>query len=162
MGTDAARAGRLAAMLRAELSSLERVLSESDAAALLDDPTGLVLRGAGDVAHDLYTGTERMMERVADEFDGGAPSGSAWHRELLRSMALDLPGTRPPLFRASTEALLEEYLRFRHLFRNTYGFELDWSRLRPLLMRARTTWGHVQADATRFIEFLDLLAADRA
>lgn len=161
MATDAARAGRLAALVRAELASLSKVLAEAEAAGALTAPTGLVRRGAGDVVHDLYTGTERIMERVAQEFDGGPPAGAAWHRELLRSMSLDIPGSRPALLTAATVAMLEEYLRFRHLFRNTYGFELEWSRLSPLLTRAGETWAHVHADVHRFLGFLDAFAAAR-
>ncbi len=159
MGIDSARATRLAALLRAERASLGSVLAEAAAAAGIEAPAGLVLRGAGDVVHDLYTGTERIMERVADEFDGGPPGGAAWHRELLRSMALDLPGNRPPLFRVTTAQALDEYLRFRLLYRNTYGFELQWTRLQPLLERAEATWTLVHADVSSFLAFLDALAS---
>jgi hypothetical protein len=36
-------------------------------------------------------------------------------------MSLDIEGVRTPAIRIETERILEEYLRFRHLFRKRYG-----------------------------------------
>lgn len=95
---------RLAATIRAELSQLELVVAEVNL-ALKDFPTATPppreLRGI-DIVHDFYTGAEHIFEKVATEVDGGVPAGAAWHRELLESMALDLPGLRPPVVSVDT------------------------------------------------------------
>lgn len=96
--------------------------------------------------HDFYTEIERIFEKVAPELNGGVPAGPAWHRDLLDSMSLDLPGVRPPVLSGATAAALAEYLRFRHLYRNLYGFELDWARLAPLVAGVAGNMG----DAGRF------------
>ena len=75
--------------------------------------------------------------------------------ELLENMTLDLPGVRPPLLRIETAYALEEFLRFRHLFRNLYGFELEWPKIRSLLDRLPETWSAVEVDLERFVAFLD-------
>jgi hypothetical protein len=151
---------RLAATVRAELELLERVALEARL-ALTDfassEPPLRELRGIGNILHDLYTGTEHIFEKISSEIDGGVPNGSAWHRELLESMALELPGLRPAVLTPATVRQLEEFLRFRHLYRNVYGFELEWTRLRPLLMRAEPTWAALRADVVTFLSFLDAL-----
>jgi hypothetical protein len=149
---------RLAASIRSELDRLAAVVAEADL-ALRDfsesTPPMRELRGIGDIVHDFYTGMERIFEKIAPELNGGIPAGSAWHRELLESMALDLPTIRPPVIGRDTLRILGEYLRFRHLFRNVYGFELEWVRLQPLLARLPKAWVTFQTDLLRFLEFLD-------
>jgi hypothetical protein len=152
----------LAAAIRAEVALLQRVTDEVDLA--LNDfaeavPPPRELRGIANIVHDFYTGAEHVFEKISATLDGGVPSGSAWHRELLESMALDLPSLRPPVLTRSAVRLLEEFLRFRHLFRNVYGFDLEWERLRPLLSRVPATWGVLRADLMAFLVFLDTGAA---
>lgn len=153
---------RLAATIGQHRQRLSRIVAEA-VEALADfsdrEPPLRELRGIGDIVHDFYTGIEQVFERLAPELNGGLPAGSAWHRELLSNMTLDLPGIRPPVIRVETAHALEEFLRFRHLFRNLYGFELDWPRLLRLLERLPETWAAVDADLERFLAFLDAATA---
>jgi hypothetical protein len=152
---------RLAAALRQERDRISRIVGEAtDALADFADrePPLRELRGIGDIVHDFYTGIEHVFERLAPELNGGLPAGSAWHRELLENMTLDLRGVRPPVLGVETARALEEFLRFRHLFRHLYGFELEWPRLRRLLERLPPAWESVDADLERFLEFLDAAA----
>jgi hypothetical protein len=156
------RFARLAASLRDELARIERVVAEAAAAQarfVQGEPTRLELRGIGDVLHDFYTGVERIFEKIAPELNGGVPAGPAWHRELLQNMTLEIPGVRPRVVTAETARLLDEFLRFRHLFRSVYGFELEWTRLRPLLARAPSAWQALRGDLERFVAFLEEAAA---
>ena len=57
-----------------------------------------------------------------------------------------------------TARLLGEFLRFRHLFRNVYGFELEWPRLRGLARRVPRTWRLLKTDIERFLKFLEATA----
>jgi len=137
------------------------VVAEADL-ALADfaeaTPSRRELRGIGDIVHDFYTGAERMFEKIAPELNGGIPAGPAWHRHLLESMMLDLTNIRPPVITPSTAQALAEFLRFRHLFRNLYGFELEWPRLRALLARLPATWRALESDLRTFLDFLDAAA----
>lgn len=50
------------------------------------------------------------------------------------------PGaSRPGLLPAELHESLLEYLRFRHVFRDAYSFELDWQKLSPLVLRLEQT-----------------------
>jgi hypothetical protein len=70
-------------------------------------------------------------------------------------MALEVPGRRPPVVTPDTARALDEFLRFRHLFRNLYGFELEWSRLLPLLQHLPATAQQVREDVEQFLGFLE-------
>ena len=90
------------------------------------------IRTKASLLHDFYTGLERIFSRIAQELNGGVPNTEQWHRDLLKDMSLDLEGIRPPVISKELFNDLLPFLRFRHLFRNLYGFELDWDRMSAL------------------------------
>ena len=161
-GDPRVRFARLAATVRADLERLASIAAEAELALadFPDDapPPRRELRGIGAIAHDFYTGIEQTFEKIAPELNGGVPAGPAWHRALLENMALDVPRIRPPVISRPTAGQLAEFLRFRHLFRHAYGFDIDWARLRALLARLPATWNAVRADFETFLEFLDAAA----
>ncbi len=114
-----------------------------------------ILRAGGSILHDFYTGIEKIFESIAKEIDNRIPMGEEWHSELLRQMTLDIPGLRPPVITANTEKKLREYLGFRHLFRKRYGFELDWQKLKKLLLGVGQVRTQLEKDIGKFFEDLD-------
>jgi hypothetical protein len=99
------RFARLAAAIRAEIDRRASVVAEAEQALrdfAKETPSMRELRGIGDIVHDFYTGIERIFEKIAPELNGGVPAGTAWHRELLENMTLDLPGVRPPVITRKT------------------------------------------------------------
>ncbi len=153
---------RLALAVREEREQIARVVAEAQKALaeFVDrSPLMLELGGIGKLLHDFYTGIERIFEKIAPDLNGGMPAGPSWHRELLQNMTLDLPGIRPPLLRAETARKLDRFLRFRHLFRNVYGGEMEWPEVRALLEQLAAAWREADADIGRFLEFLDAMGA---
>ena len=98
-----------------------------------------------------------MFVRIARELNGGVPQAEQWHRELVRNMALDIPSVRPAVIDADLAASLEEYLRFRHVFRNVYREELSAERMRPLETRMPAT---LEAFRNRIRSFLAWMLGD--
>ncbi len=113
-----------------------------------------ILRAGGSILHDFYTGIEKIFESIAKEIDNRIPMGEEWHSELLRQMTLDIPGLRPPVITANTEKKLREYLGFRHLFRKRYGLELDWQKLKKLLLGVGQVRTQLEKDIGKFFEDL--------
>lgn len=99
-----------------------------------------------------YTGVEQLFQRIAQEFDGGLPTGAAWHRDLLMSMAREIPTSRPALLTAQLRDMLDEYRKFRHRVMHAYG-DLDWEAMRPLVERVGDVSTQVQAALDRFAAF---------
>ncbi len=74
---------------------------------------------------DIYSGFERIFERIANEVDAHLPRGSRWHKNLLEQMTKDRP-ERPLVISENTGLLLERLLEFRHKVNNIYGRELKY------------------------------------
>jgi hypothetical protein len=93
---------------------------------------------------------ENIFKRLARELDEVPVSGDNWHRELLRRMKA--PTTvRPALLSEQLHDILNEYLRFRHVFRNAYSFDLDWRKMAPLVMRLEITFQHLEQALDDFL-----------
>lgn len=74
---------------------------------------------------DIYSGVERIFERIAREVDGHLPRGSQWHKDLLQQMTQQRP-ERSPVISENTSLQLQELLAFRHKVNNIYGTELKY------------------------------------
>lgn len=130
MKLDEAFARRLAAEIASELESLS-LLEEQSAEAPQGDDT-FSRRARGSILHDFYNGIERVFVRIAEELNGGVPHGEQWHRQLVKDMSLEIPGVRPAVIDEELARSLGDFRRFRHVFRNVYGFALEDERMRPL------------------------------
>ena len=108
--------------------------------------------------HNLYSLVERIFEKLATEINGGFSESPDWHMRLLRSMTLDVKGVRPPVIDEETYRILLEYLKFRHVVRSIYGFELDPERITPLLKNAPQAVSKITENLKEFIKFLKSLA----
>jgi len=70
-------------------------------------------------------------------------------------MTLNVPGLRPPVISLPTEKKLREYLGFRHLFRKRYGFELEWGRMKKLLLKMSNMILLVEEEINSFFRFIN-------
>ncbi|MBF0558386.1 MAG: hypothetical protein HQL08_06360 [Nitrospirae bacterium] len=104
--------------------------------------------------HNFYTGCERIFQKIADDINGGVPRTMDWHKRLLKIMSLEIEGIRPQVISAVTEKALEDYLAFRHIVRNIYGFEIDSERLKLLSGNLNKTYKNFQKDLRNFLDFL--------
>jgi hypothetical protein len=127
---DEVLARRVAREIELEIESINRLRSELASAPAGDDT--FALRARGSILHDFYTGVERVFVRLAEEINGGVPRGDQWHRQLVQDMAIAIPDVRPAVISTALAEELGEFLRFRHVFRNVYGFVLQADRLGSL------------------------------
>ncbi|MBC8235501.1 hypothetical protein H8E77_38630 [bacterium] len=119
-------------------------------------------RIAGSILHDFYTTIEKIFEAIAKVLDGGVPSSSRWHIELLENMASKSErGTRPNVIDDNLKEELRAYLGFRHLFRNIYASELLWDELEKLLVHLQMhLLDDIHQAMQRFDHFLEDLERD--
>ncbi len=106
-------------------------------------PTEIELSALAATLHSFYTGTENIFKRIAVELDGEPVRGESWHRDLLLRMKTPT-ARRPALLSEELHDSLNEYLRFRHVFRNAYCFDLDWQKMSPLVLRLEETFGKLE------------------
>jgi hypothetical protein len=154
-----------AARIRHDIGAISRVVERARRAVeMASSPapgSDLLLDSAALNLHDFYVGLERLFELVASSVDDSLPRGSDWHRELLTQMATEIPGVRPAVLGGGTARALDEYLRFRHVVRNVYAFELEAERVTRLVAGLPEAYELTRSDLDAFATFLEGIAPDR-
>ncbi len=145
--------------MQQEISSIDEICSQID---LLinkgeqgDEESKIFYkRAAGSILHDFYTGVEKIFREIAIKIDESLPKGDNWHIELLKSMAT-ANEKRDAVISQELMEKLKQYLGFRHLFRNIYGMELEWEKLKILLTNIRENiWKRFKVETNSFIKWL--------
>ena len=127
----------------------------------LRKPDRFALRGLGSLLHDFYTIVEDIFELISQDVNGSEnPESFDWHRRLLLRMSIAIPEIRPAVISKDLKERLEEYLRFRHVFRNVYGYLLEWERMYPLLEKLEETHRIFREELEGFRGFLLELARE--
>ncbi len=97
------------------------------------EPTVDELAALAAILHAFYNGVENIFKRVAVTLNEGPPRGPFWHANLIDAMS-EIRPHRPALLSESLSEMLQEYLDFRHLFRQAYSFELRWQKMKHLVL----------------------------
>ncbi|MEA3210448.1 MAG: hypothetical protein QOE70_3505 [Chthoniobacter sp.] len=128
MPLEPAAARNLAAILRSDLSALDRLSGFVDRFASgieTASPNDDRMWAAAMVLHHLYIALEHSFERIARTCDGFVAEQPRWHRDLASRMFLDLPGGRPAVLSPELRTTLDELLAFRHFVRHAYDVALE-------------------------------------
>lgn len=132
--------------LRRLVTSMQPVLAKCRETT----PSEIELSALAAMLHSFYTGIENIFKRVTIALDDEVLRGEAWHRELLQRMTR--PGSnRPRLLTTELHDALLDYLRFRHVFRSAYSFDLDWQKMAPLVLRVEQTLSELEHVLDRFL-----------
>ena len=57
-----------------------------------------------------------------------------------------------------TTYALDEYLRFRHVVRNVYAFQLKAEKIMPLVAQLHRTYERLRVDLEKFVRFLHYIS----
>ncbi len=123
-----------------------------------EEDKGYIIESAGLKLHNFYIACERVFRKIAGDINGGLPSAFDWHMRLLNIMTLEIEGKRPPVIKKETARELSEYLKFRHLLTNVYGFELQAERILPLIESLPSVKKEFRKDIEEFLGFLKTVA----
>jgi hypothetical protein len=99
--------------------------------------------------HAFYNGVENTLKLVAAR-RGGVPSSADWHAALLRRAAMPV-GPAPALVSPDLAETLEEYMHFRHFFRHSYVFDLNWEKMRPLIEALDEVFGRFESQVRAYL-----------
>jgi len=116
-------------------------------------PNQIELLAFSSLLHSFYTGIENIFKRIGQEIDNKLPSNSGWHQKLLERMVKST-STRPPVISKELKEELAEYLAFRHIFRNLYSFELDWKKIKPLVVKLKSVLKNFNEEIDSFLKKL--------
>lgn len=112
--------------------------------------------------HNLYNALQNSFIQISRTFENHITQPERWHRELLEKMFLDLAPIRPALLPESTRPLLRDLLSFRHLFRHSYEFDLDATKLGRLIHDWKEGRAPVLAALRTFSDALAQIAPARS
>ena len=101
--------------------------------------------------HSFYNGIENILKLIITSYDNKLPSDNKWHMELLEKAFIPNEN-RQNIFRKEIQEKMEEYLKFRHFVRHSYGFQLEWERMEDLINDINNHWILIKEDIEVFIE----------
>jgi hypothetical protein len=137
-----------------EISQIDRLLIDSKPLfdlCKLKSPDFIEMSAAAMVLHSFYNGIECMLILIFKHYDGQLPISNKWHMELLEKAFLS-DEKRKQIFTVELQKPLEEYLKFRHFVRHTYGFQLEWERMEDLILGIDAFWEVLKENINNFIE----------
>jgi len=137
-----------------EISQIDKLLNESK--PLLDlcklkTPDFIEMSAAALLLHSFYNGIENILRLIIRFYDTKLPNDIKWHMELLEKAFISNEN-RKEIFNIELQETLEEYLKFRHFVRHSYGFQLDWERMEDLVIGINNIWDKVKNNINVFIE----------
>ena len=117
----------------------------------LKEPDFVEASAAGSFLQSFYNGIESIILLIFKSIGENIPNDFHWHKKLFEKM-FEKNEKRTIIFRNEYKENLVEYLSFRHYFRHSYGYEIDWNRLKPLIIGAEELWKILEKDINQFIE----------
>jgi hypothetical protein len=105
------------------------------------------------VLHSFYNGLENIFLSIAKGIDRDVPASAQWHRDLLNRMT-EATAERKPVLTAETSEQLSEYLGFRHFFRHSYSFFMEWDELEKLVTPLKKVWARTKDELESFLHNL--------
>ena len=98
-----------------------------------------------------YNGAEQILKRILKDLRSEPSQGSRWHADLLVSAASsEIAGGL--IISEETYEDLAEFLGFRHLFRSTYWFQVEFERMKGLIERFDQTLSRFRSEVYAFLE----------
>jgi hypothetical protein len=137
-----------------EISQIDKLLNDSKPLlnlCKLKTPDFIEISAAAMVLHSFYNGIENILILIFKYYDEQLPKSNKWHMELL-DKAFMSKENRKQIFNNEIQKTLEEYLKFRHFIRHTYGFLLEWEEMEELAKGMENFWIAVKDNINNFIE----------
>lgn len=147
----------LKAEIKEEISQLDKVKTEYEVLwqrVNLENPTRDEVILTGFHLHNFYNGSENIFKLIARFFENDLPP-LTWHAELLKRMMLEIEGIRPQVIDRQLFKKLDEFRKFRHVFRSVYSFELDWGKMKLVARVFDETYKDFVEAVTRFLEKME-------
>lgn len=139
-------------VLKKELDELKKTLN-------LKNPNNFEKAAIGYSLHNFYNGCENIFKNISQFFENNFTT-YRYHRDLLERMILEIDGIRPRVISDELYLILEDFLGFRHKFRHSYSFELDWDREKLVLDKFDKAFSLFNKEINRFIDLLKVIEED--
>lgn len=117
-------------------------------------PDLVELAAFASILHSFYNGIENIFQIIIKKIDLEIVDDAQWHKEILRKMS-EPNKKRDSVISISTLLLLSRYLSFRHFYRHSYSFYLNWIELEPLVKSLNKIWKNTTSEIKVFLTTLE-------
>ena len=118
------------------------------------EPDLVEITAIASVLHSFYNGLENIFEIIAKRIDNGIIQGEQWHKRLLSEM-VSKNDKRSAVITNDLKDKLIEYMGFRHFFRHSYSFYLDWDEIKKLVLPLEDVWSQTKEEIEVFVDSID-------
>ena len=115
-----------------------------------NEPDKIEITALGSVLHSFYNGLENIFSVIAKEVDTNLPQGFSWHKDLLIQIS-NKTSSRNAVLSEDIREKLVDYLGFRHFYRHSYSFFLNWDDLKPLIINLNSVWEEIRNSLEAFV-----------
>lgn len=115
------------------------------------EPDIIELSALATVLHSFYGGIENIFATIGKNLDDQVPNGAKWHKDLLIQMSKPTEN-RSAIVGSRLHTELTGFLSFRHFFRNSYAYQLDWDQLHPLIRSISETWSELKESLVQLLD----------
>ncbi len=116
-------------------------------------PNLVELTAIATILHSFYNGIENIFLSITKGLNEEVPKGPQWHRDLLVRMTQQT-SKRNHIISVDLAQKLEEYLGFRHFYRHSYSFFLEWEEIEKLIISLQKIWMQLKEELTVFMNNL--------
>jgi len=137
-----------------EINQIDKLINEAKPLIILccqQEPDFIEKSASALLLHSFYNGVENILSIILKHYNELSFLSEKWHRELLETsfVPTDL---RVNILDVSIKDQLAEYMSFRHFVRHSYGFQIDWLKMKHLIINLELTWNKVKADIESFLD----------
>jgi hypothetical protein len=138
-----------------EISRIVKLLSDVkpllDLCRIKEEPDIIEMSAAAQVLHSFYNGIESVITLLLKYKNMKLPNDIKWHKTLFE-MAFGNNSQNIKILDDNIKNKLENYLLFRHFIRHSYGSELDWNEMGPLVKEINELWEIIKNNFEIFIK----------
>ncbi|MFH1727372.1 MAG: hypothetical protein ABIA04_02995 [Pseudomonadota bacterium] len=99
----------------------------------------------------IYSCLEDIFSKIAKVFENRIENPASWHKELLERMRIEVPKIRPSVLSIDIFSIVNEFRAFRHVFKSSYVFNLDKSRVRDMALKWEGNKDNILKEISAFI-----------
>jgi len=137
-----------------EISRIEKLICDIEPLiklCKLKEPDIIEKSAAALMLHSFYNGIESILILFFKYKNENLPNDLKWHKSLFE-MAFGNNSQNIIIFGDEIKKDLEKCLLYRHFIRHTYGSELDWEQMKPMVFGLNEIWNKIKIFFNNFIE----------
>jgi hypothetical protein len=117
------------------------------------EPNLIEITALAGVLHSFYNGIESILIFIYKNQGKELPTGDNWHKQLIEEL-FDLKENEKLIFPLSLKDTINSYLNFRHFYRHSYTFHLEWKEMNHLVTELSNNWKAIKKYLKKFLNEL--------